>query len=61
LQIPLKEGIVGESRGDRGETKGGDFMDNSNISSKSIPIFSIYVTKILNFEQHHTEKMQSSL
>jgi hypothetical protein len=28
LRIPLKEGIGGESRGDRGETEG-DFTDNS--------------------------------
>jgi len=28
LRIPLKEGIGGETRGDRGETEG-DFVDNS--------------------------------
>ncbi len=28
MRIPLKEGIGGETRGDRGETEG-DFMDNS--------------------------------
>jgi hypothetical protein len=30
MDIPLKEGIGGESRGERGETNG-DFMDNSIV------------------------------
>jgi hypothetical protein len=33
LQIPLKEGLGGESRGDRGETQG-DSINNSIVIAK---------------------------